>query len=282
PPVHPPRLPPQRQPQRAPRSGMVRGAWYVASGGRVNGAAERDSMNLTGKVVVITGAGSGIGRAAAMRFANAGARIAACDIHQERRDTLAVDLGPRALVVHKVDVADRAQMAAFADEVHRLVPAADVVVNNAGVAVAGEFVETTLDNWDWLLGINLRGVVHGCHFFIPNMVARGAGGHVVNLSSVLGIYGAPLNSAYVASKFAVLGLSQSLRAELAPHRIGVTAICPGMIATSIVEDSRISSSLAERRAKAIRLFRERGTPPSHVADAVFDAVETNPAIRPVG
>ena len=243
---------------------------------------EDSHMKLADKVVVITGAGSGIGRATAMRFANAGAKIAACDIHQDRLDALAVDLGPRALVVRNVDVADRAQMAAFADEVHAQVPAADVVVNNAGVAVAGAFVETTLDNWDWLLGINLRGVVHGCHFFIPKMIARGAGGHIVNLSSVLGLYGAPLNSPYVASKFAVLGLSQSLRAELAPHHIGVTAICPGMIATSIVDDSRISDTLVERRKQASRLFRDKGAPPSDVADAIFDAVQRNPAIRPVG
>ena len=127
--------------------------------------------------------------------------------------SLAAELGDRTLLVRKVDVSDRLAMRLFADEVHELAPAADVIVNNAGVAVGGTFLDTSLDDWDWLLGVNLRGVVHGCHFFIPKMVARGTGGHVVNISSILGIYPAPNVTAYVASKFAVRGLSLSLRAR---------------------------------------------------------------------
>jgi NAD(P)-dependent dehydrogenase (short-subunit alcohol dehydrogenase family) len=239
-------------------------------------------MKLTDKVVVITGAGSGIGRATALRFSQAGANICACDVSAERLATLGRELGPRAMLAETVDVSDRAQMAAFAERVHAKTPAADIVVNNAGVGVGGAFVDTKLDDWDWLLGINLRGVVHGCHFFIPKMVERGIGGQVINVSSVLGVYPAPYNSAYVASKFAVLGLSQSLRAELAPHKIGVTAICPGMIATAIVEDSRVSSAIAARREQVAKVFKKKGAPPSVVADAIFDAVRTNPAVRPVG
>jgi NADP-dependent 3-hydroxy acid dehydrogenase YdfG len=239
-------------------------------------------MRLQDRVVVITGAGSGIGRATALAFAKQGARVAACDVDQARLDELATELGDRALLLRKVDVSDRAQMKAFADAVHALAPAADIVVNNAGVAIGGSFLHTTLDDWDWLLGVNLRGVVHGCHFFIPKMVERGAGGHVVNVSSILGIYPAPNVSAYVASKFAVRGLSQSLRAELAPHGIGVTAICPGMIATSIVADGRMAGGLASRKRKMIDTFHARGAPPSKVADAILDAVRTNPAVRPVG
>jgi NADP-dependent 3-hydroxy acid dehydrogenase YdfG len=234
------------------------------------------------KVVVVTGAGSGIGRATALAFAKQGTRIAACDVDQARLDSLRGELGDRALVVRAVDVADRAQMAAFADEVHRVVPAADIVVNNAGVGLGGSFLDTSLDDWDWLLGINLRGVIHGCHFFVPKMVARGHGGHVINVSSILGIYPAPNVTAYVASKFAVRGFSQSLRAELAEHRIGVTAICPGMIATSIIEDGRMSGDLDSKRTKMMDTFHKRGAPPSKVADAILDAVRTNPAIRPVG
>jgi NADP-dependent 3-hydroxy acid dehydrogenase YdfG len=234
------------------------------------------------KVVVVTGAGSGIGRATALGFAKAGARLAVCDVDQARLDSLATVLGDRALLVRKVDVSDRAQMAAFANAVHALVPAADVIVNNAGVGLGGSFLDTSLDDWDWLLGVNLRGVVHGCHFFIPKMVERGTGGHVVNVSSILGIYPAPGVTAYVASKFAVRGLSQSLRAELAPHKIGVTAICPGMIATSIIDDGRMNGDIGSRKTKVSSTFRERGAPPTKVAEAIFDAVRTNPAIRPVG
>jgi len=234
------------------------------------------------KVAVVTGAGSGIGWATAVAFAAEGYSIAACDVDQARLDALTTELGDRALLVRKVDVADRAQMAAFADAVHALVPAADVIVNNAGVAVGGTFLETSLDDWDWLLGVNLRGVVHGCHFFLPKMVERGTGGHVINLSSIFGIYPAPKVTAYVASKFAVLGLSQSLRAELEPQKIGVTAICPGLINTGIVSGGRMRGKVGERRSKLAAVFDKNGAPPAMVAKAILDAVRTNPAVRTVG
>ncbi len=239
-------------------------------------------MKLEGKTVVVTGAGSGIGRATALAFSAQGARIAACDVDQVRLDSLAAELGPRALVVRKVDVADRAQMSAFAGEVHAAAGAADVVVNNAGVAVSGTFLETSLDDWDWLLGVNLRGVVHGCHFFARPMVERGAPGQIINIASILGIFAAANVTAYVASKFAVLGFTRSLRAELAGHRIGVTAICPGMIATSIVHDGRMAAGMQTRKDRIVETFRTRGIDPARVAAVILDAVRTNPAVRTVG
>ncbi len=239
-------------------------------------------MSNANKVVVVTGAGSGIGRATALAFARDGARIVASDVDQARLDSLAAELGDRALLIQKVDVSDRDQMAAFSAAVHAKVAAADVIVNNAGVAVGGTFLETSLDDWDWLLGVNLKGVVHGCHYFLPAMVERGTGGQVINLSSILGIFPAPQVTAYVASKFAVLGLSQSLRAELAPHKIGVTAICPGMISTGIIDGSRMSGRVGERKAKVLAAFRKGGAPPELVASAILEAVRTNPAVRTVG
>jgi NADP-dependent 3-hydroxy acid dehydrogenase YdfG len=238
-------------------------------------------MNLTDKVVVVTGAGSGIGRSTALAFAAQGARVVACDVDQPRLGQLRTELGDRALLVRTVDVSDRAAMVAFAAAVHDLVPAVDVLVNNAGVAVGGLFLETSLDDWDWLLGINLKGVVYGCHLFVPNMVARGQGGHVINLSSIFGIYPAPNVTAYVASKFAVLGFSQSLRAELAPRGIGVTAMCPGLINTAIIEGGRMTGQLGPRKAKLASAFK-KGQPPEAVADAILDAVRSNPAVRTVG
>ena len=237
---------------------------------------------MNNKIVVVTGAGSGIGRATSLAFAKAGARVAICDVDQARLDSLATELGDRALLARKVDVSSRAAMSAFADEVHALAPAADVIVNNAGVAIGGTFLETSLDDWEWLLGINLKGVVHGCHFFIPKMVERGQGGHVVNISSILGIYAAPNVTAYVASKFAVRGLSESLRAELVEHKIGVTAICPGMINTAIVADGRMNAHIVSRREEMIARFAKRGAPPELVAREILAAVRTNPAVRPVG
>src|SRR5215207_9144671 len=170
---------------------MVRGARSP-----IPHARGRLNMQLQDRVVVITGAGSGIGRATALSFAKQGARIAACDLDQARLDTLCTELGDRHLFSRKVDVSDRLAMRLFADEVHGLAPAADILINNAGVGMGGPFLETSLDDWDWILGINLKGVVHGCHFFIPKMVDRGAGGHVVNISSILGIYPAPNVTAY--------------------------------------------------------------------------------------
>lgn len=239
-------------------------------------------MSLRDRVVVVTGAGSGIGRATALAFAAEGARVAACDVDEKRLETLASELGDKKLLARRVDVSDRLSVKLFADAVHELAPAADVIVNNAGVAVGGTFLDTSLEDWDWLLGVNLKGVVHGCHFFIPKMVARGAGGHVVNISSILGIYPAPNVTAYVASKFAVRGLSESLRTELAPHKIGVTAICPGMIATQIVADGRMAGQVGTRKSKVVDTFHKRGLAPAKVAQAIVEAVRTNPGVRTVG
>jgi NADP-dependent 3-hydroxy acid dehydrogenase YdfG len=238
-------------------------------------------MNLRDRVVVITGAGSGIGRATALAFAREGARIAACDVDQARLDALRADLGDRALLVEKGDVSNRHEMKTFADKVHAHTPAADVIVNNAGVAVSGTFLETSLDDWDWLLGINLKGVVHGCHYFVPKMVDRGAGGHVINIASIFGIYAPPGVTAYVASKFGVRGFSLSLREELAPHKIGVTAICPGMINTAIVADARTKASMAGRKSKVVETFK-KGLSPDKVAEAILAAVHSNPPVRTVG
>ena len=238
-------------------------------------------MKLEGKLAVVTGAGSGIGHATATALARQGARIAACDVDARRLDALASELGDRLVLAKTVDVSDRGAFGAFADAVHERGPAADVIVNNAGVSIGGTFLDTTLDDWDWLLGVNLRGVVHGCHYFLPKMVARGTGGHVINIASILGIHPAPNVTAYVASKFAVLGMSQSLRVEMEPHRIGVTAICPGMINTQIVADGRMTGVIGARKDKVVASFK-KGAPPSLVADAIVEAIRTNPAVRTVG
>lgn len=237
-------------------------------------------MSFAGKTVVVTGAGSGIGRATALAFSREGARVCGCDVDPSRLDALAAELGERALVIRQVDVADRAQMARFAAEVHQAVPAVDVLVNNAGVVHAGAFVETRLEDWDWLLGINLRGVIHGCHFFVPPMVRRKSG-HVINMSSIHGLTPIPNASLYVTSKAAVLGFSQSLRAELEPHKIGVTAICPGLVATQMAADGRHVDSLRAYKAASVEKFK-KGLAPEVVAAAILAAVRENPPLRTVG
>ena len=233
-------------------------------------------------IVLVTGAASGIGRATAEAFAHEGARLVICDVDARGLDELAHALGDKCLLAEVVDVADRVAMKAFADKVHALVPAVDVLVNNAGVAVHGGILDTSLEDWDWLLGINLRGVIHGCQFFVPPMVARGQG-HVVNVSSTYGFVAGTRVLAYATSKFGVFGLSEALRAELRTLGVGVTTICPGMIKTNIVKRARFMHGAGADSGQddAVRLFERRGSPPERVARAIIDGVRHRRDVVPV-
>jgi NAD(P)-dependent dehydrogenase (short-subunit alcohol dehydrogenase family) len=244
-----------------------------------------DTSNLHGRLVLVTGAGSGIGRATALLAARRGARLAICDVNEAglREVESEIDRGGREVLARKVDVSDRAQMAEFAEAVHGEAGVVDLLVNNAGVGLGAGFLETELEDWDWIVPINLMGVVHGCHFFIPRMVERRQGGHVTNVSSVAGFYATPSLAAYNATKFAVLGLSQGLRAELHPHGIGVTAICPGIINTPITESSRLRGVAAEpgRRDQMVNIYRRRNYGPERVAENILKAVARNRAVAPI-
>jgi NAD(P)-dependent dehydrogenase (short-subunit alcohol dehydrogenase family) len=179
-----------------------------------------------------------------------------------------------------VDVASRDEMRAFADDVHARFDAIDVLVNNAGVGQSGGLLDMSLEDWEWVLGVNLWGVIHGCHFFVPKMVKRAAGGHVVNVSSVFGFFAPPGSMGYCTSKFGVFGLSESLRGELEPHGIGVSTICPGMINTNIVKPGRYAGETISHREKVVQQFEQRGHAPSVVADAILSAVKKNRAVVP--
>ena len=158
-----------------------------------------------------------------------------------------------------------------------------MLINNAGIASAGRFLGTSTDTWRKVIDVNLMGVVHGCHAFLPAMVERGLGGQVVNLSSVAGFFGVPDMPVYVASKFAVQGFSESLRADMAEHGIGVTAICPGIINTPIVAATIMEGDMGNEkvRSKAQELYNKRNYTPDRVAKAIVDAVARNQSVRPV-
>lgn len=235
---------------------------------------------MIGKLTLVTGAGSGIGRATALLFAERGARVVAVDVDGGRVDAIRTQLGDKCVLAKRVDVSQRAEMAALAEEVHGYLGVVDVLVNNAGVGHGGGVVDTPLTDWDWVLGVNLGGVVHGCHFFVPSMVSRGAGGHVVNVASVFGVSAPAGVAPYCTAKFAVVGLSESLRAELHPHGIGVSTICPGLIATDIIERSRFTDETLRPRMAAF--FARRGRPPTTVARAIVRAIERDTAVVPVG
>jgi NAD(P)-dependent dehydrogenase (short-subunit alcohol dehydrogenase family) len=237
----------------------------------------------TGTRVVITGAGSGIGEATALRCARAGAEVVAVDIDGERAQATAdacAAAGAAGLDARVCDVADAGAVVELAEAIERELGPVDVIVNNAGVGVGGPFLETTLEDWDWLRGINLDGVAYGCHAFGAPMVARGRG-HVVNVASGAAYIHNRNMAAYCASKAAVLALSRCLRADWAGAGVGVSAICPGLINTPIHARTRMYGSVDGQRERIARAFG-LGHSPDLVAKAIVRAVEHNHAVVPVG
>jgi len=244
-----------------------------------------DTTTLTGRTALVTGAGSGIGRATALAFARRGADLALCDRDEEglaQTEAMARALG-REVLARRVDVSQRDEMKAFADAVHARVEAVDILMNNAGVGLGALFQDSSLEDWDWIVGINLMGVVYGCHEFVPAMVKRARGGHVVNVSSAAGYVATAELAAYSTTKFAVLGLSEALRLELHPHGIGVTAVCPGIINTAITRTSpmRGIADSPEARARVVRVYERRNYGPERVAENVLKAIHRNRAVAPI-
>jgi NAD(P)-dependent dehydrogenase (short-subunit alcohol dehydrogenase family) len=243
------------------------------------------ASSFDGKAALVTGAASGIGRETALLFASRGARLFLCDVDGaglEETARLAGHHG-RAVRVDRVDVSNRDAMRAYAELVHREVPALDVLVNNAGVGVNGGFLDTPLDDWDYIVGVNLWGVIYGCHFFVPPMVRRNQGGHVVNIASAAGFAAPGDLPAYATTKFGVVGLSEALQSELQEHRIGVSVVCPGMVNTGIPVATRYRGERALRdRDKMAEAFRKRNYGPENVAAAILSAVDKNKAFVPVG
>ncbi|HKY77227.1 MAG TPA: SDR family NAD(P)-dependent oxidoreductase [Acidimicrobiia bacterium] len=231
-------------------------------------------------LVAVTGAGSGIGRATAAAFAAGGATVVCADIDVEAAEktaALCAEAGGTGRAEH-CDVTDAAALAALAERTGPV----DVLVNNAGVGMTGRFADMTVDDWRWIRSVNLDGVVHACAAFGPAMIARGSG-QVINVSSGLGYTMRATEGAYITTKAAVLALSRCLRADWAPHGVGVTVICPGVINTPIVGSTRYLGDRAEAgtRNRIEQIFR-RGHAPETVAKAIVAAAEHNPAVVPVG
>jgi NADP-dependent 3-hydroxy acid dehydrogenase YdfG len=194
------------------------------------------------KRVVITGAGSGLGRALAFCFAENGWRVACADIRLDRaKDTvrLITEFGVGAMAL-QVDVGDDASVEAMRDEILAAWDGVDCVVNNAGVASAGSVVQTSLDDWRWTLNIDLMGVVRGCRAFLPILLEQGSG-RIVNIASFAGIANAPRMGAYSAAKAGVISLSETLRGELAlaGSAVKVSVVCPAFFQTGLMETARV-------------------------------------------
>lgn len=243
------------------------------------------AKKLNNKVVLVTGAGSGIGRATALAFAEQGAYLILSDVNEtgmQETGNLITAQGTR-WEAHLANVASREDMQALANTVDAKHGALDVLVNNAGIGSAGHFLDTSLDTWDKVLDVNVKGVVHGCHYFLPAMVGAGKGGSVVNLASMAAFLAPREMSIYAASKFAVLGFSESLRSEMAEHKIHVAAICPGVINTPIVQNTIMEGEVADAglRNKAQKMYQRRNYPPEKVAKAVVKAVLSKRSVVPV-
>ena len=233
--------------------------------------------DFEGKVAVVTGAAHGIGRETALALAEKGCRLAICDVNEATLEGVRHELEANGATVtaHRVDVSDRTQMETFASDVVEAHGTAQILVNNAGVTVYASFEEHDIEDLEWILGVNIWGVIYGCKFFLPHLKAAGEG-HIVNLSSVFGIIAPPLQTSYVASKFAVRGFSESLRAELAEDRIGVTSVHPGAIKTNIIQNARlVTDTHEELRNSTQRLFDQLGTTPDVVGARIVRAIEYN-------
>jgi NADP-dependent 3-hydroxy acid dehydrogenase YdfG len=242
--------------------------------------------NLSDKVVVITGAGSGIGRALALNLTRKGSILALSDV-DEAGLAETVDLvkgaGAREVRSDRLDVADRTAFEAYADAVAEQFGRVNVVVNNAGVALAGDLVDLEWKDIDWIMGINLGGVLTGTKAFLPHLIASGEG-HVVNISSLFGLISMPGQSIYNATKYAVRGMSEALREEMliAGHPVGVTVVHPGGIKTAIARNSRVSAK--EDQKATAKLFDEKlaRMTPDRAAEIIVAGIEKDQARVLVG
>jgi short-subunit dehydrogenase len=237
---------------------------------------------IRGAAAAITGAASGIGRALALELAARGCDLALADRDEAGMQTLAAEIAKahsQKVTVHRVDVGESSQIEAFAQAAVAEHAALNIVVNNAGVALLGQFNEIGQAQMDWLMNINFWGVVHSTRAFLPHL-ARQREAHIVNLSSIFGIVAPPGQTAYAAAKFAVRGFSESLRHELqmAASPVRLSVVHPGGVATNIVRNSRTGVGMTDnaRRAQSIERFDNAAkTTPAAAALRIIAGIEKN-------
>lgn len=262
---------------------VVSGA--TSSSPSVVGTGRRD---VRGKLALVTGAGAGIGRATAIELARKGARtvvIVDRDLVAAKETAAAVQDAGSDAAVYQADVGDETAMNTLAAQVNDEHGVVDILVNNAGIGMAGRFLETTSAHWDNILAVNLRGVLNGSRVFGTQMVDRGQGGTIINVSSAAAFLPSKSMIAYGTTKAAVLAFSESLRADLADEGITVTAVCPGFVNTNIAKSTVYAGMSADEqeraRQKADAAYRRRNYTPEATAKAIVKAVRTGPPVLPI-
>ena len=237
---------------------------------------------IRGAAAAVTGASSGIGRALALELAARGCDLALADRDEAGLQEVAAEIARRdsaKVTTHRVDVGEPGQITGFARDAIAAHPALNIVVNNAGVALLGQFSEIDQAQMDWLMNINFWGVVHSTRAFLPHLATR-AEAHIVNLSSIFGIVAPPGQTAYAAAKFALRGFSESLRHELqtANSPVRLSVVHPGGVATNIARNSKTGSGINDnaRRSETIERFdRVAKTTPQAAARRIIKGIENN-------
>ena len=244
--------------------------------------------DVAGKTAFVTGGASGIGLAMARSFAAAGMNVAIADIEEGALQAATAGLAPTnaEIISLHVDVTDRAAMARAADATEAAFGKVHVVCNNAGVAVAGMLDTMSYADWDWVVNVNLHGVINGVQTFMERIKAHGEGGHFVNTASMAGHLGIGGLGVYNATKFAVVGISETMRVDLAPHRIGVSVLCPGVVNTNIFDSGRNRPAALQGETDTARLdglavagdevnldaLLQTALAPAHVGDMVLHGI----------
>jgi NAD(P)-dependent dehydrogenase (short-subunit alcohol dehydrogenase family) len=241
--------------------------------------------DIEGKTAFVTGGASGIGLGMAKVFAEAGMQVVIADIRQDHLDQAMAHFSTTSFRVHpaRLDVSDRAAFARAADEAERVFGPVHVVCNNAGINMFAPMDECTFDDWDWIMGVNLGGVINGIQTFIPRLKKHGEGGHIVNTASMAAFITGPGAGIYTASKFAVRGLTESLRWNLAPLNIGVSVLCPGLVNSAIYESDKVRPAALSRNVGPVdQAFMSRladihkvGMDPVEVGEKVLAGIRRN-------
>lgn len=244
-------------------------------------------QNLQGKVAFITGGGSGVALGQAQVFAEeAGMKVVIADIRQDHLDAAMAWFTARKLPAHaiRLDITDREAYVRAADEAERALGPVDLLCNTAGVSQFGPIENATYDDWDWQLDVNVKGMINGVQTFMPRMIKRGAGGHIVNTASMSAFVALPNTAIYCTTKYAVRGLSESLRIELEKHGIGVSILCPGAVNTNIHESVLSRPERYGRTGyygadpetfKRLKSVIETGIDPLDLGRIVLEAVRRN-------